>query len=99
MARPITSLAGGASAWLDDGRILFQAASGELYELPVTARGDELDVGEPRLTFGGRKVFSVAPGGSAITRDGKRLLAIVPENGAGGPPLVVVQHGLEAGGR
>jgi Tol biopolymer transport system component len=98
--RPVTSF-GSASVptWLDDGRLVFVATTGELYELPFTPRGDELDVGERRLLFGGRKVPSATLGNVSVTRDGKRLLAIVPETGVGEPPFIVVQHGLEGGGR
>ncbi|MFN0006348.1 MAG: protein kinase domain-containing protein [Planctomycetota bacterium] len=98
--RPMTSH--GASSrptWTDDGRQVFVGPTGELWELPVTFREDELDVGEHRVLFGGRKVSTATVGRLSVTRDGKRLLAIVPEEGAGEPPLIVVQHGLEGSRR
>ena len=45
------------------------------HELPFTPRGDELDVGERRLSFGGRKVSSATLCRVSATRDGKPLLA------------------------
>jgi Tol biopolymer transport system component len=99
--RPITNIGvAGPPAWLDDGRIVFRARSGELYEMDTKARGDELEVGTPRLSFGGRKLPGVGVGGDySITRDGRRLLAIVADVGAGEPPLILVQHGQGGGGR
>ena len=99
-SRPFTSFGvGSVPAWLDDGRIVYQASTGELEELPVTFRGDEIEVGQPRRSFGGRKVPTALPGSLSIAQNGQRLLAIVAQNGTGEPPLVVVQHGLGGGGR
>jgi Tol biopolymer transport system component len=102
--RPVTSVGVGSAAhWTDDGRIVYRSGGGELWELDAKPNGDDIEFGEPRALFGGRKVpisrDPVVAFPFSISLDGKRLLVIVPATGEAEPPLILVQNGVAGGER
>lgn len=77
----------GGARWSADGRELFYvSADGRLMEVPVRTTPN-LDVGSPRplFTLSGRDWADFA-----VSKDGKRFLAIVPQAFAGERPVTVI---------
>ena len=63
---------------------------------------NEVEAGKPRPYFGSGRVATTAVpapqvNSLSMTRDGQRLLAVVPQGGATAQQLVLVQHAGAAG--
>jgi Tol biopolymer transport system component/tRNA A-37 threonylcarbamoyl transferase component Bud32 len=92
---------GGATegGWLNDHQITYITLDRKLVVVDVSAKGQELEIGEPRFMFGGKPQPALldpntgfAPPSGYFSADGKRILLRVPVEESATPVLTLVSN-------